>query len=172
MNFSLFLPPNWFAMLVLLVVSSRLMRMVTKCIFRRDILTSRTTSSGIHYATANVNGVNGLVLLPDNWNVSIYTLNYTDNHSAPYSTNEITLSDWEILETNGAVFLPAAGWRYGTSIGNPNHDIYYWSTTSYHSYNGYNANALVFPTEYPIYQYISYYRWYGCSVRLVSDIVE
>jgi hypothetical protein len=57
-------------------------------------------------------------------------------------------------------------------IGNPNHDIYYWSTTSYHSYNGYNANALVFPTEYPIYQYISYYRWYGCSVRLVSDIVE
>lgn len=100
------------------------------------------------------------------------TLNYTDNHSAPYSTNEITLSDWEILETNGAVFLPAAGWRYGTSIGNPNHDIYYWSTTSYHSYNGYNANALVFPTEYPIYQYLSYYRWYGCSVRLVSDIVE
>lgn len=148
------------------------MRMVTKCIFRRDILTSRTTSSGIHYATANVNGVNGLVLLPDNWNVSIYTLNYTDNHSAPYSTNEITLSDWELLETNGAVFLPAAGWRYGTSIGNPNHDIYYWSTTSYHSYNGYNANALVFPAEYPIYQYISYYRWYGCSVRLVSDIVE
>ncbi len=55
MNFSLFLPPNWLAMLVLLVVSSRLMRMVTKCIFRREICSIKHQL--IHGGLLRINGI-------------------------------------------------------------------------------------------------------------------
>ena len=55
MNFSLFLPPNWLAMLVLLVVSSRLMRMVTKCISRREICSIKHQL--IHGGLLRINGI-------------------------------------------------------------------------------------------------------------------
>ena len=132
----------------------------------------RSTSSNIRYASAKVNGINGLILLPDSWSESIYSLNYTNNHNAPYTTNEISLSDWEILGANGAVFLPASGYRMGTTVANPGLDVYYWSTSSQHSYNGYHAMALVFPTDYFLDYRISFERNYGHSVRMVRDVIE
>ena len=34
------------------------------------LLMTRSTASGIRYAKAQVNGINGVILLPDNWNNS------------------------------------------------------------------------------------------------------
>lgn len=70
---------------------------------------SRTTASGILYAKANVNNVNGVVLLPDDWNESYYPLNNTNQGNANYNTNVINSLQWDILEAHGAVFLPAEG---------------------------------------------------------------
>ena len=63
----------------------------------------------VRYAFAKVNGVSGLLVLPDNWQSSTYALN-APNATADYATNSITLFDWEnIVEPAGALFLPANG---------------------------------------------------------------
>ncbi|MBO7074003.1 MAG: PEGA domain-containing protein [Bacteroidales bacterium] len=91
----------------------------------------RSTSSGIRYAKATVNGVNGVILLPDNWNSSNYSLSSTNNDRASYSSNRISQSDWtNRLEANGAVFLPAAaGWRSGTYVYGVGSNGFYWSAS-------------------------------------------
>ena len=78
----------------------------------------RSTASNIRFAKANVNGVNGVILLPDDWNVSTYNLNDTDDGSAGFDSNIISVSQWSALEQAGAVFLPAAGDRRGVSAFN------------------------------------------------------
>ena len=73
----------------------------------------RTTPSGIRFAKAKVNDVGGIILLPDDWNASTYSLNNTntDTSEAYFDDNTISASQWTTLENAGAVFLPAAGWR-------------------------------------------------------------
>ena len=89
---------------------------------------TRSTASGIRYAKATVNGVNGVILLPDNWTASIYTLN--DANGGNYDSNTISAADWtNELEANGAVFLPAAGLRNGASVNNAGSYGYYWSAS-------------------------------------------
>ena len=96
------------------------------------VFDTRPTMSGIRWVKGKVNDVCGVILLPDNWNASYYTLNNTNG--ACFDNNIITAMDWmNIFEANGAVFLPAAGRRYGDLfvIGEP--DIYggYWSASSH-----------------------------------------
>ena len=95
----------------------------------RYLLYDRTTTYGIRFAEACVNGVNGVVLLPDNWNPSIYSLQ--NPNSGWYESNEISLADWPTLEMAGAVFLPAAGYRNGTNVGELNNECSYWTATYY-----------------------------------------
>lgn len=77
----------------------------------------RSTSSGIRYAMAQVAGVNGVILLPDEWNSSYYTLYDINSISASFSSNVIELSVWtNSLQLHGAVFLPAAGRRNMTIV--------------------------------------------------------
>ncbi len=94
------------------------------------VFNTRGTASGIHYAKANVNGVNGVILLPDNWTTSTYTLSNTNNSAASYDSNNITAANWtNVLEANGAVFLPAAGYRSGTEVDAVDRSGYYCSAS-------------------------------------------
>lgn len=87
----------------------------------------RSTSSGIRYAKATVNGVNGVILLPDNWSSSNYSLSNTNKPDASFSSNCISQSDWtNKFEANGAVFLPAAGCSWATSVRYVGSRGYYW----------------------------------------------
>ena len=94
---------------------------------------NRPTLSGIRYAKATVDGVNGFVLLPNDWDASTFDLNNTNISGAVFTSNTITAADWtNTLEANGAVFLPAAGDRYGTSVrnvGSPYGYGFYWSSS-------------------------------------------
>ena len=98
------------------------------------ILFQRGGESGKRFAMAKVNGINGLILLPNGWNVETYGLN-SINQEDPFDSNIISATDWtNILEANGAVFLPAAGYRnhnnYGdTSIKEVGILGRYWSAT-------------------------------------------
>ena len=83
---------------------------------------------------AEVDGVNGLILLPDGWICprKITFVSGTSNQS-------FDAKQWKKLEDTGAVFLPAAGMRsksgsyiYCDDIGNKG---YYWSSTSYDNSN-------------------------------------
>ena len=76
------------------------------------LLTERNTLSGMRFAMAVVAGVRGMIVLPDDWNESIYYLSAA-NEFCYYSTNTITGREWlDVLEPAGAVFLPAGGARY------------------------------------------------------------
>lgn len=127
------------------------------------IFETRNTNSGIRFAKAIVNDVNGLILLPDDWNC-IYNLNNTDNGGASYNSNSFSASQWGSLENAGAVFLPAANQRSGTSYWNGSEG--YYRSASY--IGNYDAIDVYFSGS----QY--YTNWYdsrskGHSVRLVQD---
>ncbi len=127
------------------------------------VFNTRSTTSGIRYAKAQVNGVNGVILLPDDWSASYYSLSNTNQGGASYTGNVISASQWNTLEEHGAVFLPAAGGRYGTSVNSVGSDGRYWSAS--YNYSDY-AYDLLFYDSYldPAYRY---YRDLGQSVRLV-----
>ena len=93
------------------------------------VFNTRSTLSGIRYAKAKVNNVNGVILLPDNWNSGYYTLSNTNQSGASFSSNTITASQWETLEQHGAVFLPAAGGRSGSSVVNVGSFGGFWSAS-------------------------------------------
>ena len=128
---------------------------------------ARVTDSGIRFAKASVNNINGVILLPDDWSSSIYNLSNTNNIEASYSSNTITASQWVSLENAGAVFLPSAGHRsslFGiTGLGGLG---YYWSST-YNNLNPYAAITLLFDDSRLWLN--AQYRNESNSVRLVRN---
>lgn len=132
------------------------------------VFNTRSTVSGIRYVKAQVNNVNGIILLPDNWEETTFYLSNTNTNDASYNSNTITESQWNILEDNGAVFLPAAGRRYGTSIGWVNESGRYYSASI-------NVNNSSYAYAYGVFFFNSSFivgevpRSEGNSVRLVQD---
>ena len=79
------------------------------------------------YGYGNVEGVNGLIILPDEWTTPDgLTFKAAE---VGFGRNEYTVAQWIVMETAGAVFLPAAGDRYQTNVGNVGKCGYYWSCT-------------------------------------------
>ena len=81
-------------------------------------------------AKATVVGQTGLILLPDNWDLTVLPLNTTDN---AYTDNVLELSQWLAWEAQGAVFLPAAGYRVGTTYTKQTNETdfgAYWSSSN------------------------------------------
>ena len=127
-------------------------------------MNSRT---GDRFAPAKVNGVVGLILLPDDWvNESPHELN---NINIPSMTlNEITESQWtSIYESLGCVFLPNVGWREGTT--GPGGEVgHYWASS------GIGWKAEVLRVEFSNVSWAGVYldqreEWLGFSVRLVYN---
>ena len=129
---------------------------------------SRITASGIRYVKAKVNGISGLILLPDNWDENVYSLSYTNQSHASFNSNEISITQWTTLENAGAIFLPCAGYRTGTSISYSGDSGYYWSSTSTNNTGAYFSFFYwdAVGANYGLY----YDRYYGRSVRLVQNV--
>ena len=130
-------------------------------------LFARTTTSGICYAKATVNGKSGVILLPDDWSASYHALASANTANADFTSNPITAAEWTSdFEAHGAVFLPAAGIREGTSVSHVNSSGQYWSSTS----EGYNSAYQVFFDNSDLNPSSNPGRHVGCSVRLVRDV--
>ncbi len=136
------------------------------------IVNVRHTPTDIRYAKAIVNNVVGLILLPDDWETSIYTLNGTNQSNYGFYNN-ISLENWAKLEDAGAVFLPGQGTQYsGYGV--------YWSSSVRSTTNGYGVYTLSFKyyNEYGShaeYNHVSpksgyYSRRNRCAVRLVQTV--
>ena len=121
---------------------------------------------------ASVNGVNGLILLPDEWTLPegiVFTSGVAIRIGSEYyaTINNYTASEWSKMEANGAVFLPAAGGRIGTDVESVGSTGLYWSSSAN---DDYYARCLYFVSG-DMYT-SSYYRYRGQSVRLVQDVEE
>ena len=119
-------------------------------------------------AVAQVNGVNGVILLPDDWTCPsgvTFKSGFDDDDCIECYANYQTVSesDWATLEASGAVFFPASGNRSGSSVYEVQESVYFWTATA----ASYGATRLFF---YPDAAYMNdYYRYGGMSVRLVQD---
>lgn len=138
------------------------------------LLNTRPNASSLK-GVAQVNGVNGLVFLPDNWRCPAGVTFKSGFHSsdgaeyyAAYQT--FTADQWSKLENAGAVFLPAAGRRYS------NWGVYdmqlgkYWSATEYvdPTWGNNSAYYLIFSSDEA--KMDTNGRASGFSVRLVKDL--
>ena len=141
------------------------------------------------FGFGTVNGVRGIIVLPDNWghptdiiftpstdkglswqNDEYKAEDYNHNH---FSDNTYTLDQWNIMESYGALFLPAAGYRMGSHL--DMHFPYgcYWSST----HSSYDAYFLDFCTcevcKDPwdiLSPHAAGWRGHGNSVRLIREI--
>ena len=133
------------------------------------------------FGLGTVNGVPGTIILPDGWvtppcvtfnastgkGLSWQGSSYDDSGSDHFSDNTYTSLQWEEqMAANGAVFLPAAGNRIGTSASAIGTSGRYWSSTQ-HDPEG--AFYLIFNSDH-LHPHGDYYRNYGRSVRPVKDI--
>ena len=131
------------------------------------VFNQRNTASSFRYALAKVNNVQGVILLPDDWSTSYYSLTNYNSGTSGYTSNVITADQWATLEQHGAVFLPAAGFRHNSVTGDGYYG-YYWSSSHYDSthayYLGFSGIDLG-PDGYVG-------REYGYSVRLVCPVID
>ncbi len=82
-------------------------------------------------------------------------------------TTQNEINGYKVIGHNGnSIFLPAAGYRYETSLNSTGAAGFYWSSTPNESYTS-SAYYLYF---YSSNHYTNwYYRYYGYSVRPVSE---
>ncbi len=134
-----------------------------------DYLRFNRTNANDLCGVAQVNGVNGLILLPDNWTCpsGVTFKSGFDRYTgvsfyAAYQT--FTADQWSKMEQQGAVFLPAAGYRRGSDVYYVQYDGKYWSATED---DGYGAYDLYFCSSGANMHGSD--RYSGRSVRLVKD---
>lgn len=116
--------------------------------------------------TATVNGVKGLILLPDDWMLPdgiTFTGGLENNN---FRNCKYTAEEWTKMEANGAVFLPLAGYRRGISVIRNNGQ--YFSA----SYSEYGIEHVKFSET--IIKIVASFSSpeIAISVRLVKDVEE
>lgn len=123
------------------------------------VFQSRSNASS-KYGHGKVNGICGMILLPDNWTLPL-GLSFTVGNSC--WVNSYTTEQWAQMEANGAVFMPAAGDRFASSVYCVGSYGNYWSASYFGSDSAGSVRFLdgfLFPGEYQR-------RDSGLSVRLV-----
>lgn len=134
--------------------------------YLRDSRPSASSLRGVAY----VNGVNGLIFLPDNWicpagvtfKSGFYSTYGIDSYEA-YQT--FTAEQWDKLEAAGAIFLPAGGFRHGSDVYYVQNFGNYWSATEGGSSYAWSFH---FGSSEAKLNYDD--RSYSRSVRLVKDL--
>lgn len=129
------------------------------------------TRPGKRFAKACVNGANGLIIFSDTYaqpsgiplqNVNI-NLKQDANSFSDY--NNYTTEQWTSMQASGAIFLPAAGYRTGSTVNSAAGAGHYWSSTYYGESS---TRRLLFSlSEFYATNYESITN--GCSVRLVKE---
>lgn len=113
--------------------------------------------------SATVNGVPGIILLPDNWTAPEGITFKTGTNG--YDDNIYTIVDWCRMEAYGAVFFPAVGVRDGSNVEDVGYFGSYWSSSSWDEYTYY-----MYFFDNTVYMDGYDRRYQGRSVRLVRDL--
>lgn len=116
------------------------------------LLSGRLNSQAL-WGLAKVNNIEGLIILPDNFE-SPKGIAFNSGNKDGYQTNVYTPTEWEKMEKAGAIFLPAND-GYGS----------YWSSTAYEQRYAYSWSF-----DDDLYPQSTSTRYDGFSVRLVQDL--
>lgn len=127
------------------------------------ILFDRSKATSLR-GLATVNGVHGLVILPDKFKQPSDLV--WQGNASRYDINIYPLDHWTKMEKAGAVFLPAAGMRYGATCAHVDEAGFYWSSTPTKN-DVSEANGPYFDEE--MIDWYAYPRRFGQAVRLVQD---
>ena len=73
------------------------------------LLTNRANAEQL-YSMAKINGIGGLIILPDGW-TQPSGITFTPKMNIGQTTNIYTLEQWQTLENAGAIFFPKEGYR-------------------------------------------------------------
>lgn len=136
------------------------------------------------FGFGRVNDKNGLIILPDNWttpegasftasttlglaNLGSY---YHNDKNDNYTHNTYTAEQWAVMESAGAVFLPAAAYRHGedSNIYFTGWGGFYWSSTPSSTDKAYYLNFYSNDLD-PQFNDM---RYGGRPVRLVRSSLE
>lgn len=129
------------------------------------------------YGFGRLFGVNGVFLLPDDWSWSETEIataataaGFTWSGGAKtFSSNIISNNTlWSAMQSAGAVFIPTAGYRQGTTTNMSGNGGDYWSSTASSATNAYRIS---FYDEH-LNLSNNYGRSDGISVRLVRSSLE
>ncbi|MBR1878574.1 MAG: hypothetical protein IJ814_06190, partial [Paludibacteraceae bacterium] len=136
-------------------------------------LLSERPNANYKKAVATVDGIEGMVLLPDNWTLPsgvTFTIGYGSSTSLESyrGINDYTLAQWTIMENAGAIFLPHAGLRFEASYSREVYECYQTSTNGAAetnsmvscSGNGLGVNNL------------RKYKTYAVAVRLAQNVAK
>lgn len=133
------------------------------------IFNTRTDAS-TKYGKGNINGVPGIIILPDSWvlpSSCSFTAGLTEIQN-DWTLNSYNYNQWAEMQACGAVFLPAAGKRWGDRIGNVAHSGSYWSSTpNTRTIYPYYSDYVDFAGDWLFVTWDS--RYMAMSVRLVRD---
>lgn len=138
-----------------------------------DYLINIRANASSKKGVASVNGMNGLILLPDNWTLPtgiVFTSGFANDFGIEYyaTVNSFSASEWSKMETNGAVFLPATGYRKETSMFSVDLGGDYWTSSACDKDFAYclsfRSNRMLTNTD------VYHHRSYGRPVRLVQDV--
>ena len=158
------------------------------------LLYSRSASTingtaNVRYSSAQINArfggrtntVTGFMVFPDTYTwpaeVAYYPAEFNSLSSTFENGHEWTEAEWSLLEKNGAIFLPAAGYRDVSSLGNPtaNYPLTlgnYWSVIRKPREGNFeyrhNSYLFVFGNGYNMITAVV--QWQGFSVRLVRNV--
>ena len=135
-------------------------------------------NAAVLFGMGSVCGVNGVILLPDNWRTPVglsFTASttrglewngtyYFNEQADNYTHNAYTEAEWARMETAGAVFLPAAGYREGLAVSLVGKAIDYWLA----SQNGTMAGGISGNSK-RLHPQSDGDLYYGDCVRLVKD---
>ena len=116
------------------------------------------------YSQATVNGIHGIIILPDTYQGPV-GLTFIPQSNG-WTNNQYSVSEWQLMEALGAVFLPVAGRRVGKTVYSLNNCGYYWSSTDFESYVD---HEYCYYFEYNHVYLMSVDVTNGCSVRLVQN---
>lgn len=120
---------------------------------------------------AQVAGVNGLILLPDNWmnnEVNFVPGGHYSNDKMGFAFHQDYSKDqWMKMQDKGAVFLPAAGFCERINLEKFQERGYYWTSTPLRQ--PYGSIYFSFSPNF-IDTYHGIPRTARCSVRLVKNI--
>jgi len=107
----------------------------------------------------------GLIIVPDDYDDPA---GVTQEFVSGTTNTTYLENDWTAMESAGAVFLPAAGYREGSSVSKAGSFGLYWSSSA-DGVNSADACLVNFQSDY-FYYVVSDGRHFGLSVRLVRSL--